>query len=414
MTELIIEQEHRNNHHTGTQATLYAVRLRYWPIDRRSQVWRTLRRCVRCCRAKPPPVEYLMGDLPKARITESRPFTNVGIAVHIELVSDLTTDAFLAALRRFISRRGYCTTILTDNGTNFVAANRELQELRTLLQSDDHQDRVRNFLVDRQIQWRFNPPNSPHFGGLWEAAVKAFKRHLTRVVGTELLTFEHLNTLVIEIEAILNSHPLTLISSDPKDPPVLTPGHSLIGDALTSLRERDFRTVPSGRLPSWQRIHQIKRHFWSRWYREYLNELTRRNKWDKGKYNIREGTVAILREDNMPSMQWPLGRVIKVHPGGDGVIRTATVQTATSILDRGVKRLVPLPIHSDPDEAERPHEAKEVPTTHLTPQPEFDRCPLHGGRMLRRLNHLHASPRDRTTTGLRNVISTLNKPKDPP
>ncbi|XP_033311148.1 uncharacterized protein LOC117211419, partial [Bombus bifarius] len=173
VTELIIEQEHRNNHHTGTQATLYAVRLRYWPIDGRSQVWRTLRRCVRCCRANPPPVEYLMGDLPEARITESRPFTNVGIdycgpfyikerrdrnrrkiktyaaifvclatkAVHIELVSDLTTDAFLAALRRFISRRGYCATILTDNGTNFVGANRELQELRTLLQSDDHQDR---------------------------------------------------------------------------------------------------------------------------------------------------------------------------------------------------------------------------------------------------------------------------------
>ena len=117
-------------------------------------MWRTIKRCVRCCRANPPPVEYLMGDLPEARITESRPFTNVGIdycgpfyikerrdrnrrkikiyaaifvclatkAVHIELVSDLTTDAFLAALRRFISRRRHCATILTNNGTNFVGA----------------------------------------------------------------------------------------------------------------------------------------------------------------------------------------------------------------------------------------------------------------------------------------------------
>ena len=156
VTELIINQEHRKNHHTRTQATLYAVRLRFWPIDGRSQVWRTIKRCVRCCRANPPPVEYLMGDLPEARITESRPFTIVGIdycvpfyikerrdrnrrkikiyaaifvclatkAAHIELVSDLTTDAFLAALRRFISRRGHCATILTDNGTNFVGANR--------------------------------------------------------------------------------------------------------------------------------------------------------------------------------------------------------------------------------------------------------------------------------------------------
>ena len=330
-----------------------------------------------------------MGDLPEARITESRPFTNVGIdycgpfyikerrdrnrrkikiyaaifvclatkAVHIELVSDLTTG--------FLSRSTpihFAAKTLRNHPYQQWHQFRRGQELRTLLQSDDHKERVHNFLADRQIQWRFNPPNSPHFGGLWEAAVKSFKRLLIRVVGTELLTFEHLHTLVVEIEAILNSRPLTPISSDPKDPPppVLTPGHFLIGDTLTSLRERDFRTVPAGRLSSWQRIHQIKQHFWSRWYREYLNELTRRNKWDKGKHDVREGTVVILREDNVPSMQWPLGRVIKVHPGVDGIIRTATVQTATTTLDRGVKRLVPLPIHPDPDESDHPHGAKKI------------------------------------------------------
>ena len=375
VTELIIDQEHRRNHHSGTQATLYAIRQRYWPVDGRSQVWRTIKKYVRCCRANPPSVEYLMGDLPESRITESRPFTNIGVdycgpfyvkerrdrnrrrvkvyvaificlatkAVHIELVSDLTTDAFLAALRRFISRRGHCATILSDNGTNFVGANRELKELHLLLQSDNHQERVQTFLTDRQIQWSFNPPNSPHFGGLWEAAVKSFKRHLIRAVGTELLTFEHLNTLVIEIEAMLNSRPLTPISTDPNDLPVLTPGHFLIGDTFTNIRERDLRTIQPSHLSNWQRIHQLKQEFWSRWYREYLNELTSRSKWYKGKHGIREGTIVILREDNVPPMHWPLGRVIKVHPGADGIIRTATVKTATSILDRVVKRLISLP-----------------------------------------------------------------------
>ncbi|XP_076482503.1 uncharacterized protein LOC117165311 [Bombus vancouverensis nearcticus] len=214
VTALIIEHEHLLNLHSGTQATLYALRRSYWPIDGRSQIWSTLKKCVRCCRANPPPVDYIMGDLPAARITESRPFTNVGIdycgpfyikerrdrnrrnikvyvaifvclavkAVHIELVSDLTSEAFISALRRFIARRGFCVTIYSDNGTNFVGVNNELRELRNLLQSDDHKAQVQSFLADRRIEWHFIPPNSPHFGGLWEATVKSFKRHLRRVV----------------------------------------------------------------------------------------------------------------------------------------------------------------------------------------------------------------------------------------
>ncbi|XP_043588342.1 uncharacterized protein LOC122570291 [Bombus pyrosoma] len=174
VTALIIEHEHLLNLHSGTQATLYALRKSYWPIDGRSQVWSTLKKCVRCCRANPPPMNYVMGDLLAARITESRPFTNVGVdycgpfhikerkdrnrrkvkvyvaificlavkAVHIELVSDLTGEAFIAALRRFIARRGFCLTIYSDNGTNFVGANNELRELRNLLQSDDHKVKV--------------------------------------------------------------------------------------------------------------------------------------------------------------------------------------------------------------------------------------------------------------------------------
>ncbi|XP_050493066.1 uncharacterized protein LOC126874753 [Bombus huntii] len=173
VTTRIIEHEHKIHMHSGTQATLYAVRQRYWPVDGRSQIWRAIKGCVRCCRAQPPPVEYVMGDLPEARVTESRPFTNVGVdycgpfhikekrdrdrrqikvyvaifvclavkAVHTELVDDLTSEAFIAALRRFIARRGYCSTIHSDNGTNFRGASNELRELHDLLQSDDHKEK---------------------------------------------------------------------------------------------------------------------------------------------------------------------------------------------------------------------------------------------------------------------------------
>ncbi|XP_033356900.1 uncharacterized protein LOC117237245 [Bombus vosnesenskii] len=184
VTTRIIDHEHKIHMHSGTQATLYAVRQRYWPVDGRSQVWRVIKGCVRCCRVQPPPVEYVMGNLPEARVTESRPFTNVGVdycgpfhikekrdrnrrqikvyvaifvclaikAVHIELVDDLTSEAFIAALRRFIARRGYCSTIHSDNGTNFRGASNELRELHDLLQSDDHKEKVTAFLADKQIE----------------------------------------------------------------------------------------------------------------------------------------------------------------------------------------------------------------------------------------------------------------------
>ena len=167
-------------------------------MDGRSQVWSTLKRCVRCCRANPSPVDYVMGDLPAARITESRPFANVGIdycgpfyikerkdrnrrkikvyvaifvclavkEVHLELVSDLTSEAFIAALRRFIARRGFCVTIYSDNGTNFVGANKELRELRNLLQSDDHKVKVQSFLADRRIERKFLESNSSQLTSL--------------------------------------------------------------------------------------------------------------------------------------------------------------------------------------------------------------------------------------------------------
>nr|XP_012153233.1 PREDICTED: uncharacterized protein LOC105664226 [Megachile rotundata] len=379
ITLLIIDDEHRKQFHTGTQTTLYAVRRRYWPIDGRQQVWKAIKPCVRCCRAQPPPVNYLMGNLPAARVTESRPFTHTGVdycgpfyikerkqrnrgrikvyvavfvclavkAVHLELVSDLTTEAFIAALKRFIARRGLCSYIYSDNGTNFVGANHELQELQLLLRSEEHQNQLTTFLAGKSIEWKFIPPLTPHFGGLWEAAVKSFKYHLKRVAGSELFTFENFNTLIIEIEAILNSRPLTPISSDPNDLLVLTPGHFLIGDSLTSLREKNVTEIPTNRLSSWQQIQKVKQHFWVRWHREYLNELTTRSKWTKGDHPIKEGTIVLLREDNVPSLHWPLAKVIKVHPGTDGIVRAVTVKTAKGTLDRSIKRLVPLPNQSD-------------------------------------------------------------------
>ncbi|XP_033218277.1 uncharacterized protein LOC117173746 [Belonocnema kinseyi] len=286
-----------------------------------------------------------MGELPKNRIVFERAFLHTGIdycgpfsikerkyqnrnkikiyaaifvcfatkAVHIEIVSDLTTEAFLACLKRFFARRGKGSNLYSDNATNFKGAQRELAEILNFLQENN--DKIYRVLADDEINWHFIPPRSPHFGGLWEAAVKSFKRHLVRVIGEKLLTYEQFTTVATEIEGILNSRPLAPISSDPNDLSTLTSGHFLIGDSITSVPEQNLLDLSPGRLSSWQQVQQIKQHFWARWHKEYLHELTVRKKWHKGSTtDIQIGTILTIRDDNQPPMRWKLGRVIKTTP----------------------------------------------------------------------------------------------------
>ena len=171
------------------------------------------------------------------------------------------------------------------------------------------------------------------------------KHHIVRVIGDRILTYEEFTTVTIEIEGILNSRPLTPLSSDPNDLTVITPGHFLIGDSITNMPEHNLLNVPSGQLSSWQQIQQIKQHFWNRWYKEYLHELTVRKRWHKGyTHNIYVGTIVTIRDDNLPPMRWSLGRVITTIPGKDEIIRVVIVKTAKGQYNLSVKRLSPLPI----------------------------------------------------------------------
>ncbi|XP_036146048.1 uncharacterized protein LOC118646704 [Monomorium pharaonis] len=316
-----------------------------------------------------------MADLPQSRVREAVPFTKTGIdfcgpfyikerkvrnrakikvyicvficftikAIHLEVVSDLTTDGFIAALRRFVARRGMPEHIHSDNGTNFVGANNKLKEMYALLNSDTHKEHVAKFANDHRITWHFTPPYAPHFGGLWEASVKLFKHHFKRVVGDSLFTFEELNTLVVEIEGILNSRPITPSSSDLNDLLALTPAHYLIGRATMALPEARLTEIPTNRLSTWQHITKVRQDFWSRWKLEYLNELQQRSKWIKDGPDLSTGTIVLIKDKNLPCTQWLLGRIIELHPGRDGVNRVATIKTASGNLHRATKLLCPLP-----------------------------------------------------------------------
>ncbi|XP_046592768.1 uncharacterized protein LOC107217180 [Neodiprion lecontei] len=322
VTKVIMRKEHLRLHHCGPEQLLHSIRQRYWALSGWREARKVTSNCIQCYRSRPKVPDVMMGDLPTERVRGSlKPFTNAGVdyagplqvresrrrgrvpttkawiavftclatrAVHLELVTEMTTEAFLSTLLR-----------------------------------------------------------SPHFGGLWEAAVKCTKKHLNTVTKGLVFTFEQYYTLLVEIESILNSRPLTPLSSNPNDITALTPSHFLVGDSLLLPTEHNYLKVPDNRLSRWQHLQKVKQHFWNRWYQEYLSELQKRQKWHFNHSNLKVGTLVLLKEENLPPLQWLLGRVVEVHAGADNIVRVATVRTSTGLFKRAVKKLCPLPVEEE-------------------------------------------------------------------
>lgn len=376
LTRLIILNEHHRHLHSGSQTILSATRQRFWILNGRSTIRNIISKCVTCFRVKPRILQQKMANLPTDRVNQNRSFYIVGIdfagpfnikdgklrnrsiikaylcvfvcfttkAVHLELVSDLSAKSFLNALKRFTSRRGLCKRIYSDNGTNFVRADKEIKELYSALKKFVNEQEIIDWFLQNQIEWKFNPPYSPHRGGLWEAAVRQAKFHLKRIVGKLTLTFEDLYTVVTQIEAIMNSRPLFPLSNDPNDFSVLTPGHFLIGQSLCSLPESDITKLPENRLKQYQILQQTVQLFWKKWSHDYLHQLQQRSKWcNTSPESLQENSMVLLVDDNCPPMFWKLGRVVELHKSSDHLVRTATIRTATGLTKRAVQKLSVLP-----------------------------------------------------------------------
>ncbi|XP_063955602.1 uncharacterized protein LOC135154201 [Lytechinus pictus] len=362
ITRAIIRHFHEDIKHQGRGMTQNHLRANgFWIVNGSKVVAEVLRKCVSCRRLRRPQEEQKMANLPRDRVEPSAPFTNVGMdcfgpffvrrgrsdikrygliftclcsrGIHIEMLDDMTTDAFINALRCFIAIRGAVRQIRCDQGSNFVGARNELQSALREMTSDQ----VNTYLADQQCEFVFNAPHSSHAGGVWERQIRTVRSVLRATIDLcpGRLTDSALRTLFYEAMAIVNSRPLTVTNmNDPSADAPLTPNH------LLTLK-RTVPLPPPGQFvkedvytrKAWRRVQFLLEQFWSRWRKEYLLGLQRRQKWTMPRRNLQVGDIVLLTDDEAPRMKWPIAMVAEATPDEDGLVRRVQVRVGTKDLD---------------------------------------------------------------------------------
>jgi hypothetical protein len=263
-------------------------------------------------------------------------FTCLAIrAIHLEIARTLDTNSFIMALRRFISRRGQVKEIRSDNGTNLVGGEKELR----LVIKDWNQEQIHNFLVQKEIKWIFNPPTASHYGGIWERCIRTVRKVLKALMKEQIVDEESLTTLFCEVESIVNSRPLTKVSSDSRDLEPLTPNHLLLLRREPALPPGTFVKDDLYSRKRWRQIQYLTNIFWKRWVREYLPGLQERQKWNRQRRNFAVGDIVLVVDQSTPRNSWPIGRIVRVYPDKKGFVRSVDVKTKMTVLERPINKL---------------------------------------------------------------------------
>ena len=378
VTTLIIRECHEAVCHNGEKETLVELRSNYWVTRGRQKIKAVLNRC-RLCKAMEgmsypaPPTS----ELPEFRLDGGRAFKNTGVnfagplyvfdvygekekmheayvalytcatsrMVHLELVSSLETKAFIESQKRFMYRKRKPNMFISDNGKTFKSKL------------------LRQFNAKRGIKWKFNLARAPWWGGLFERMVRSTKRCLRKAVDKRRLTFEELNTVLIEIEAVLNSRPLTYTYENDVETPV-TPSHLFYGDRVLDTEDHVELMSDNEEIEHLTRKQIVKQakdkenvieHFWKRWYKEYLINLreTDRMRSQKKEKPVRVGEVVLVEEEGAKRNKWCMGRIEKVIEGKDGVVRGASIKTKNGAVSRPLQKIYPLEVMEDEADAEK-------------------------------------------------------------
>ena len=392
-TNLVVHESHNNVHHNGIRETLNAIREKFWISRGREVVKQIVRRCVVCKKIEGKVFKSVKAPpLPACRVSEDPLFSNTGIdfagplyvkddskqktyiclytcvstrAIHLELAEDLSVRTFPLAFRRFTSRRGVPTRLLSDNAKTFKAV---AKEVKLILRSEE----VQRYFATKGVTWQFIIEKALWQGGFWERLVQSTKRCLKKNLGRTSLTFEELRTILVEIEATLNNRPLTYLYDDEEGVSYpLSPSQLIYGRQInTSVNDKQFEIVSTNQALT-KKVKYQKRllgQFVKRWKREYLLSIREGSNvaHGRGSQPISVGDIVILKEQGTPRLFWKLAKIQNLIQSDDGRIRAAKIRLVhgdkgkITELRRPIQHLIPLELHMEP-KSDRP-QIEEIST----------------------------------------------------
>lgn len=360
--ERLIFYMHIKSCHVNVQSLMSILREKYWILGGRRTIKKAISKCIVCKRQHVKPLGLSAPPLPLDRVRDAVAFEIAGVdfagplflksgkkawvclftcavyrAVHLELCTSLSVANFMLALRRFIARRGRPKTMYSDNGTNFVGTENAFGRVDFA--------KIMEYSSAERIKWRFNPPAAPWWGGFWERLVGILKQLLRKVLGRAFLFYEDLYTVLCDCESVINSRPLTSISSEADDLVPLTPAmflRDLVECGVPDCDAVDTSVNYFKRIRHRQKlVEDLRRRFRS----EYLGQLKLFHKKDSGRA-ISLGEIVLVGNDQQKRIYWPIGRVSELLPGKDGQIRLVRITTAKGQLLRPIQRVYPLEVAS--------------------------------------------------------------------
>ena len=361
IVKTLVRFQHVLLKHAGVATLVSTLRNVYWIVRLRRLAKTVCRECVTCRRHNSKACSQPVAPLPEWRVKAAAPFTITGLdfagplyctdlpskklyillftcavirSVHLELTDSLSLPDCMLAIRRFAARRGLPSTLYSDNAKTFIGASHLLQQHYGPLSPE----------------WKFIVPRSPWWGGWWERLIRSVKSALRKTLGTKCLSRCELETTLHEVEACINSRPLTFVGDDPDASNPLTPSHFLTGKTAGFQPEKynEHSSCVSSRdlcMRESARQRQLDK-FWEIWSSEYIRNLPCTVRKFVSRCKLKDGSVVLIQEDNVPRLSWPLGVIVKTYPGKDGIVRSVDVKTCKGVINRPIQRLHDLEISS--------------------------------------------------------------------